>query len=246
MLSDLGAIERLYNAHHVAATPKDAVCLAIRSGVDMQFYDFRSRCLSKRADRLRARGLARASGPRLAQCAPFCASSSSLASSTIPTSIPSLNAAVHRSQAHLDVSLQSARESMTLLKNDESCFRFRSQRGALPSSVPTRMWPATATTSANPTGSASACSKGFARPAAVTHPSPSPTATTFPQRWRRRRPQTWPFLAWANARASPARASIAPISICPAIRSTAGGRRRHRQARRACARERPPAHHCLG
>jgi beta-glucosidase len=40
VLSDLGAIERLYKVHHVAATPKEAVCLAIRSGVDMQFYDF--------------------------------------------------------------------------------------------------------------------------------------------------------------------------------------------------------------
>jgi beta-glucosidase len=32
VLSDLGAIERLYAVHHVAASPKDAVCLAIRSG----------------------------------------------------------------------------------------------------------------------------------------------------------------------------------------------------------------------
>src|ERR1700733_12161717 len=40
VLSDLGAIERLYKVHHVAATPKDAACMAIRSGVDMQFYDF--------------------------------------------------------------------------------------------------------------------------------------------------------------------------------------------------------------
>ena len=40
VLSDLGAIQRLYDVHHVAATPKDAVCLAIQSGVDMQFYDF--------------------------------------------------------------------------------------------------------------------------------------------------------------------------------------------------------------
>ena len=40
VLSDLGAIRRLYDVHHVAATPKDAVCMAIRSGVDMQFYDF--------------------------------------------------------------------------------------------------------------------------------------------------------------------------------------------------------------
>src|SRR6201987_6185380 len=40
VLSDLGAIKRLYEAHHVAATPKDAACMGIHSGVDMQFYDF--------------------------------------------------------------------------------------------------------------------------------------------------------------------------------------------------------------
>src|SRR5258708_7111775 len=40
VLSDLGAIGRLYKDHHVAATPADAVRLAINSGVDMQFYDF--------------------------------------------------------------------------------------------------------------------------------------------------------------------------------------------------------------
>ena len=40
VLSDLGAIKRLYDVHHVAASPKDAVVLAINSGVDMQFYDF--------------------------------------------------------------------------------------------------------------------------------------------------------------------------------------------------------------
>jgi beta-glucosidase len=40
ILSDLGAIRRLYDVHQVAPTPKAAACLAIHSGVDMQFYDF--------------------------------------------------------------------------------------------------------------------------------------------------------------------------------------------------------------
>ena len=40
VLSDLGAIRRLYDTRHVAATPRDAVQLALNSGVDMQFYDF--------------------------------------------------------------------------------------------------------------------------------------------------------------------------------------------------------------
>src|SRR5258706_25174 len=40
VLSDLGAIRRLYDTHHVVATPREAVQLALNSGVDMQFYDF--------------------------------------------------------------------------------------------------------------------------------------------------------------------------------------------------------------
>jgi beta-glucosidase len=40
VLSDLGAIRRLYDTHHVVNTPAKAVLLALNSGVDMQFYDF--------------------------------------------------------------------------------------------------------------------------------------------------------------------------------------------------------------
>ncbi len=40
VLSDLGAIRRLYDTHHVADSPANAVLLALNSGVDMQFYDF--------------------------------------------------------------------------------------------------------------------------------------------------------------------------------------------------------------
>ena len=49
VLSDLGAIQRLYTVHHVAATPEEAACLAIKSGVDMQFYDFITRCFKMRS-----------------------------------------------------------------------------------------------------------------------------------------------------------------------------------------------------
>ncbi len=38
--------------------PKDASCMAIRAGVDMQFYDFDHDRLSESADRLRAQRLA--------------------------------------------------------------------------------------------------------------------------------------------------------------------------------------------
>lgn len=40
VLSDLGAIQRLYGTFHVSHSPAQAVRLALKSGVDMQFYDF--------------------------------------------------------------------------------------------------------------------------------------------------------------------------------------------------------------
>lgn len=117
VLSDLGAIERLYSAHHVAASPADAACMAIRSGVDMQFYDLKHglfqdsliNCVHQRtlseADLDRAvRSVLRVKFALGLFDHPFVA--------------PGLNAREHRSAAHLAVSLESARESMTLLKNE--------------------------------------------------------------------------------------------------------------------------------
>lgn len=117
VLSDLGAIERLYKVHHVAATPKDAACMAIRSGVDMQFYDFAHDVFQKAlidcvqehtlpvADLDRAvRGVLRVKFQLGLFDHPFVDANR--------------RDAVYRSPQHLAVSLRSARESMTLLKND--------------------------------------------------------------------------------------------------------------------------------
>ncbi|HVJ08028.1 MAG TPA: glycoside hydrolase family 3 N-terminal domain-containing protein [Acidisarcina sp.] len=117
VLSDLGAIRRLYDTHHVAATPKDAVVMAINAGVDMQFYDF---------DHAIFQG-AIVSGIKDGSLSPIAldrAVSSvlrvkfALGLFDRPMVDPTLDAKVHRSPAHLDVSLESARQSMTLLKND--------------------------------------------------------------------------------------------------------------------------------
>ncbi len=117
VLSDLGAIERLYGAHHVAATPRDAACMAIHSGVDMQFYDFDHTTFQN--------ALA------------YCVHNGTLPMEDLDRAVRSvlrvkftlglfdhplidtaLHAKVYRSPKHLAISLQSARESMTLLKND--------------------------------------------------------------------------------------------------------------------------------
>lgn len=117
VLSDLGAIQRLYKVHHVAATPKDAVCLAIRSGVDMQFYDFdHSVFQNALLDCLKEGTLPEADLDRAV--AAVLRLKFSLGLFDHPFVDPTLDKRVYRSQAHLDVSLKSARESMTLLKND--------------------------------------------------------------------------------------------------------------------------------
>jgi beta-glucosidase len=118
VLSDLGAIERLYKVHHVAATPRDAVCLAIRSGVDMQFYDFAHDIFQQalidcvHENTLSAVDLDRA--VRSVLRVKFM-----LGLFDRPLVDPNLSDRTFRSQTHLAVSLRAARESMTLLKNDK-------------------------------------------------------------------------------------------------------------------------------
>ncbi|MFZ0338947.1 MAG: glycoside hydrolase family 3 N-terminal domain-containing protein [Terracidiphilus sp.] len=117
VLSDLGAIKRLYNAHFVAATPKDAVCMAIRSGVDMQFYDFPHDIFQNALiDCVHDGSLSQADVDRAARS--VLRVKFMLGLFDHPYVDPALKAKVWRSPAHLAVSLESARESMTLLKNE--------------------------------------------------------------------------------------------------------------------------------
>jgi len=117
VLSDLGAIEHLYSRHHVVATQAEAACLAIQSGVDMQFYDLKHDtfqnalidCVHK--GKLSIANVNRATGDILRV-------KFELGLFDHPMIDPTLNAKVHRSPEHLAVSLRSARESMTLLKNE--------------------------------------------------------------------------------------------------------------------------------
>ncbi len=117
VLSDLGAIQRLYKVHHVAATPKDASCMAIRSGVDMQFYDFDHDVFQKALiDCVHEGSLSQVDLDRAVRS--VLRVKFALGLFDHPFVDPTLNARAHRSPEHLALSLESARESMTLLKND--------------------------------------------------------------------------------------------------------------------------------
>ena len=116
-LSDLGAIKRLYEDHRVAPTPQAAACLAIRSGVDMQFYDFDHAVFQKALiDCVHDGSLPQADLDRAVSG--VLRVKFMLGLFDHPLVDPTLMARVERSPAHLAVSLASARESMTLLKND--------------------------------------------------------------------------------------------------------------------------------
>ncbi len=117
VLSDLGAIQRLYNVHHVVATPQEAVCLAIKSGVDMQFYDF-DHAVFQRALIDCARGGSLPDSDLDRAVKSILRVKFALGLFDRPMTDPSLRARTYRSQPHLDLTLDAARQSMTLLKND--------------------------------------------------------------------------------------------------------------------------------
>lgn len=117
VLSDLGAIRRLYGLFNVAQTPTDAVCLAINSGVDMQFYDFPHDTFQTaiidgvHEGKLSMAVLNRAVGRVLR--VKFL-----LGLFDHPYVNVDRAGKVRRSPAHLALALKAARESIVLLKND--------------------------------------------------------------------------------------------------------------------------------
>jgi beta-glucosidase len=117
VLSDLGAIRRLWEDHHTAANAKDAVVQAINAGVDMQFYDFSHEEFQNAiASGLQDHTLSPDSLDRAVSS--VLRAKFGLGLFDHPYIDTSLTAHVKRSREHLALSLESARESMTLLKND--------------------------------------------------------------------------------------------------------------------------------
>lgn len=117
VLSDLGAIQRLYDVHHVAASPKDAACMAIKSGVDMQFYDFDHSVFQKALlDCVHDGSLAEADLDRAVRS--VLRVKLELGLFDHPFVDPELHAKADRSPEHLALSLESARQSITLLHNN--------------------------------------------------------------------------------------------------------------------------------
>jgi len=117
VLSDLGAIRRLYDTHHVVDSPAGAVLLALNSGVDMQFYDFGHKVFQDSiADGVKNGQLSEAT---LNQAVSRVLRVKFLLGLfDHPFVDENLDPTVRRSKAHADLALESARQSMCLLKNE--------------------------------------------------------------------------------------------------------------------------------
>jgi beta-glucosidase len=117
VLSDLGAIRRLYDTHHVVDSPAKAVLLALNSGVDMQFYDFDHDIFQNAIINGVKNGQV-TEGTLNQAVARVLRVKFMLGLFDHPFIDESLDATVRRSQQQADLALESARQSMCLLKNE--------------------------------------------------------------------------------------------------------------------------------
>lgn len=130
VLSDLGAIRRLYDTHHIADTPANAVRLALRSGVDMQFYDFdhdvfQNAIISGVKEGQVPAAMLDAAVARILRVKFL------LGLFDHPFVDINVDKSVRRSPEHLDLSLEVARESMCLLKNRNRLLPLRKTMGRI-------------------------------------------------------------------------------------------------------------------
>lgn len=117
VVSDLGAIRQLMDKHFVAQDARDAICQALTAGVDIQFYDFdHPTWLNEIVAAVELGQLEQAVLDRAV--ARVLTLKFRLGLFDNPETDPELNGRVCRSQSHLDLSLEAARKSLVLLKND--------------------------------------------------------------------------------------------------------------------------------
>ena len=117
VLSDLGAVRRLYDTHHVSDSPANAILLALNSGVDMQFYDFdhdifQSAIINGIKNGQLSEATLDQSVARVLRVKFL------LGLFDHPLVDENLDATVRHCQAHDRLALESARQSMCLLKNE--------------------------------------------------------------------------------------------------------------------------------
>lgn len=117
VVADASAIRRLEKVHMVAPTMQDAVCLALNSGVDVQFLDYPNE--GYQSSIIKGVKLGKVSMATLdAAVSRVLRAKFLLGLFEKPFVDESLDAKVRRSPEHLALSLEVARQSMCLLKNE--------------------------------------------------------------------------------------------------------------------------------
>jgi len=119
VLSDLGAISMLFNTHHTAATPQEAIVQYLTAGGNMQFYDFPHADWGAAIVDAVSTGMLSESilNDRVADVLRV---KMMLGLFDDPYSAPSLVPTVVNSKKHQELALEAARKAITLLKNDHN------------------------------------------------------------------------------------------------------------------------------
>lgn len=119
VLSDLGAVRRLHDTHHTAATKEEAVWQAVENGLDMQFYDYpHSLYQGAIVNGVRDGKLSLEAVDRAVAGILYVKFRLGLFEN--PYTDESLMAKRYHNEAHQALALQSAEESITLLQNEKN------------------------------------------------------------------------------------------------------------------------------
>ncbi len=115
--SDLTAVKRLYDNHYLAPTHAEAIAMGLEAGVDLQLYDFPHDEWQSTIRELVESGRIGEDVVRQA-CGRVLRMKFLLGLFDNPYIDPTLHESAVRNEEHLDLSLEIARESMVLLKNE--------------------------------------------------------------------------------------------------------------------------------
>jgi beta-glucosidase len=128
VLSDLGAIRRLYDTHHVVDSTTNAALMALKAGVDMQFYDFDHSVFQDGiVDAVKSGDLPEATLNQAV--ARVLRAKFMLGLFDHPLVDANLDLTVRHSVAQEELALESARQSMCLLKNENNLLPLKKDLG---------------------------------------------------------------------------------------------------------------------
>ncbi|PKQ63488.1 hypothetical protein BZG02_08930 [Labilibaculum filiforme] len=123
VLSDLGAIAKQHNSHHTAKTDEEAILNSIRSGLDMQFYDYTHEKFQKTLiDAVNNGTLEMKDVDRAVSSVLYVKFRLGLFEN--PYVDTKLKEERYHCQAHQDLALEVAQKSITLLQNNNNTLSF--------------------------------------------------------------------------------------------------------------------------